>query len=60
MGCPHCGLYFVDILSPFATGTAGFINNIRFINMRQFHFINKVDADKPVGAFVSRTIGILG
>lgn len=60
MDCTNRSLDFVDILTALVSRSTGFINNVRFINLRKRHFIEEVDAYKPVAAFVSWTIGILG
>ena len=60
MDCTDRSFYFVDILAALASRTARLIYDVGFFNLWQFNLIEEVDADKPVAAFVSRSIWILG
>lgn len=52
------GLYLVDILTSFAAGATGLIDDVRIVDTRQFYFVKEVDTDKPVAALMTGTIRI--
>lgn len=54
----HRGLYFVHILSAFASGATCFVTDIAVADFGELHRLDEVDTYKPVAPFMAGRYGL--